>query len=318
MGCKSVPRVTVIVANYNSSEMGAEAVRSALAQTFGDLEVIVVDDGSEDGSDSRIEAIRAEQVRVIRQANAGPAAASNRGLREARGEYVALLDHDDLWAAEKLARQVGVMEGDAGLDLTFSWSRMIDEEGRPLGLQSNRWRGGLSFAEMLADFVIGNTSSVVMRRTAVEAVGGFDEGLRLFYDMDLFLRMAALREGNCRAVEEDLTFYRRHARQVSADWRGMAREWPQLIGKFAGTAPEEVLRTSDANMMRYFSFLAYARREHGAALGWWGRCVGRRPGALWTDGRNVKMGAACVAGLVLPRRVHGWLEQMAGVRIGER
>ncbi len=316
MGFNGVPRVTVIVANYNSGEMGAEAVRSALAQTFGDLEVIVVDDGSRDGSDGLIEAIGAERVRVIRQANAGPAAASNRGLREARGEYVALLDHDDLWAAEKLARQVGEMEGDAGLDLTFSWSRMIDEEGRPSGLQSNRWRGGLSFAEMLADFVIGNTSSVVLRRAAVEAAGGFDEGLRLFYDMDLFLRVAALREGNCRAVEADLTFYRRHARQVSCDWRPMAGEWPRLMGKFAGKAPEGVLRAGDANMMRYFSFLAYARREFGEALGWWARCVGRRPGALWTDGRNLKMGAACVAGLVLPRRVHGWLERRAGVRVG--
>lgn len=295
--------------------MGAEAVRSALGQSWRDLEVVVVDDGSSDGSAEEIEGLVGGRVRVTRQANAGPAAALNRGLAMCRGEYVALLDHDDLWAPEKVARQVAEFDGNGGLDLSFTWSRMIDEENRPSGLHSNRWHGGLSFAQMMADFVIGNTSSVMMRREAIDAAGGFDESLRLYYDMDFFLRVAALREGNCRAVAEDLTFYRRHARQISADWRQMEAEWPALLSKFAGRAPGAALQAGNANMTRYFSFLAYERREFWWAVRLWARCVAMAPGALFTDGRNARMGAACVAGLVLPRGVHLWLEELAGIRI---
>lgn len=289
---------------YNSGQYVVEAVRSALNQSYSPLEVIVVDDGSTEP----LAAFADPRVRVFRQENAGPAAALNRAVAAARGDYIALLDHDDLWAPWKTDRQVEMMERDSGLDLTFSWSRLCDDEGRPLGLYSRRWRGLLSFEQMMEDFIIGNTSSVVLRRSAIERAGLFDESFRLYYDMDLFLRVAALRSGNCRAYEQEVTFYRRHSVRISADWRKMKAEWERLLQKLGPMAPSAAA-AGDANMTRYFAFLAYERGSFDEAIGL------LRGTRFFSDARNWKLGAACLAGYALPERVHRWLEKLAGVRV---
>ena len=288
---------------YNSGRYLGEAVGSALAQSYAPLEVIVVDDGSTEP----LAKFGDRRVRVLRQENAGPAAALNRAFGESRGEYIALLDHDDRWAPWKTERQVEMMERDPGLDLTFSWSRLCDDEGRPLGLHSRRWKGTLSFVQMLEDYVIGNSSSVVLRRTAVEKAGLYDETFRLYYDLDMCLRVAALREGNCRAYEQEVTYYRRHSVQVSADWRRMKAEWERILEKFGPLAPSAAV-IGDANMTRYFAFLAYERGAFGEALGL------LRGTRFFRDARNWKLGAACLSGYALPLRMHRWLERVAGVR----
>ena len=297
------PLVSVLTPAYNSGRYLAEAVRSALAQSYAPLEVIVVDDGSTEPLETPTD----PRVRVLRQENAGPAAALNRAFGESRGDYIALLDHDDTWAAWKTERQVEMMERDPGLDLTFSWSRLCDDEGRPLGLHSQRWRGSLSLEQMMEDFVIGNTSSVVLRRRAIEKAGLFDESFRLYYDMDLFLRVAALRGGNCRAYEQEVTYYRRHSVQISADWRKMKAEWERLLAKLGPLVPEAAV-IGDANMARYFAFLAYEKRAFGEALAL------LRGTRFSRDVRNWKLGAACLAGALLPAGVHQWLERISGVR----
>ena len=302
----------MLIPTFNSEGLAEAAVRSVLAQSWPHLEVIVVDDGSADGTPNRIEAMDDPRVQVHRQANAGPSAALNHALRFAQGSLIALLDHDDLWAPEKLASQIAALTPD--VDLSFTWSRMIDDAGRPTGLHSHRWPGRLSFEQMLADFVIGNTSSVIIRREALDQAGEFDPAFRLYYDMDLFLRVAALRPDNCCAVPADLTFYRRHAQQVSADWRSMQAEWGRLLLKFA-SAPPRALAIGHANRTRYFAFLAYERRQFPASLLLMAECARLSPFYGIADGRNVKLLAAGLAGIMLPRALHRWLEGLAGVRV---
>lgn len=304
----------MLIPTFNSGGLAEAAVRSALAQSWPHLEVIVVDDGSSDGTPGRIEAMGDPRVQVHRQANAGPAAALNQALQFAQGTVIALLDHDDLWAPDKLATQIAALTPD--VDLSFTWSRLVDDSGRPTGLHSHRWPGTLSFEQMLEDFVIGNTSSVIIRREALEKAGLFDPALRLYYDMDMFLRVAALRPGNCCAVPTDLTFYRRHAQQVSADWRPMQAEWHNLLLKFASASPR-ALAIGDANMTRYFAFLAYERRQYRESLQLMAECASLSPAYGLADVRNLKLLAACLAGLLLSRRLHLWLEGLAGVRISD-
>lgn len=306
------PLVSVLIPAFNSGGLAEAAVRSALAQSWPRLEVIVVDDGSSDGTPDRIEAMDDPRVQVHRQANAGPSAALNHALRFAQGSLIALLDHDDLWAPGKLATQIAALTPD--VDLSFTWSRMVDDAGQPTGLHSHRWPGKLSFEQMLEDFVIGNTSSVIIRREALEKAGRFDPALRLYYDMDLFLRVAALRPDNCCAVPTDLTFYRRHAQQISADWRPMQAEWRNLLLKFASASPH-ALAIGHANMTRYFAFLAYERRQYAETLQLMAECARLSPAYGVTDARNVKLLTAGLAGLMLPRWLHLWLEGLAGVRI---
>ena len=94
-----------------------------------------------------------------------------RGIEPAQAHYIAFLDGDDLWAPRKLERHIEFFETHPEVDLTFSWSRIVDEQGRDTGLTSRLWKGPVSFAQLLADNVIGNGSALVVRRDALMAAG---------------------------------------------------------------------------------------------------------------------------------------------------
>jgi hypothetical protein len=239
----------------------------------------------------------------------------------ARGVYIGFLDGDDLWLAAKLARHIEFMKQHPEVDLAFSWSRLIKENDCETGLHSRRWCGPISFRQLLADFVIGNSSALVLRRSVLDRVGGLDPELERFCDVDLCLRVALLRPGNICAIPEELTLYRRRSEQMSRDRDGMRSEWSRLLGKYRRRAPEttaEVERQADTNMTRYFAYLAYEDGEFGEAVEL--LCKGFRnfPAAFLRDSRNWKLSAASLAGLALPRSLHRGLERLAGFTIDRK
>jgi glycosyltransferase involved in cell wall biosynthesis len=310
------PAVSVIVAAYNSGPFLRPALESVQRQSFQDFELVVVDDGSTDATPVLLERIRDPRLQVIRQANQGQAAALNTGGRGARGACIAFLDHDDLWVETKLARHLEFLAAHPTVDLTFSWSRFIDGDGQPLGLPASRWRGSVSFVQLLADFVIGNTSSVVARREALDRVGWFDPNLRRCFDQDAFLRIALLRPNNVSAIEETLTLYRRHQNQMSRDWRAMRADWERMLEKLRALAPGEVAAVEGlaaANTHRYLAFLAYENREFADSCRLLWRAFRRRPGGFLADRRNWMAAAGCLAGLLLPGFALSALERRARV-----
>ena len=207
--------VTVLVPVHNAGPYLRPAVDSVLAQTFADFELILVDDGSSDGCLESVGALRDPRIRIFRQEQKGAPAALNAGLACARGAVVALLDQDDLWLPGKLAAHLQCFSAHSEIDLTFDWSRMIDENGEDSGLPSPGWHGTISLEQLVEDFVVGNTSAIAVRKNALDRVGGFNESYRRIYDTDLCWRVAALGPGNCRSVPQYLTLYRRHAGQMS-------------------------------------------------------------------------------------------------------
>src|SRR4051794_29928113 len=105
----ALPLVSVIIPTFNREDVIANAIGSALGQTYKNLEVIVIDDGSIDNTEFRLAYLR-ENIRYVKQNNQGPSAARNKGIQMARGEIVAFLDSDDLWSENKIARQVAVLQ----------------------------------------------------------------------------------------------------------------------------------------------------------------------------------------------------------------
>jgi glycosyltransferase involved in cell wall biosynthesis len=176
--------VSCIIPVYNGERYLREAICSILAQTYRPLEIIVADDGSTDGTAAVIAAY-GNQVRYLSQANTGPAAARNLGLRAALGDSVAFLDADDLWHPEKLARQMTQLQKRPEIDLCFAryrnfWIPDLAEEER-------RFRNHpLSHAQ--AAWCIG---TLLARRAAFEKFGYFNERAREFENMIWFLRAAA-------------------------------------------------------------------------------------------------------------------------------
>jgi teichuronic acid biosynthesis glycosyltransferase TuaG len=219
------PRVSVITPVWNAAATLGETVASVQAQSVGDWEMLLVDDGSTDGSRALAEALAAAdpRLRVLGWSqNHGPAAARNAAIRAAQGRYIAFLDADDRWRPEKLARQVGYME-QTGVPFTFTAYQRIDPEGRPLGPVVPPVR--LTYRELLRGNVVGCLTAVYDAR----ALGKMEmPDLRRRQDFGLWL--ALLRFGaEAHGLSEELADYRVRPGSLSADrLAALAANWRLL------------------------------------------------------------------------------------------
>jgi len=186
------PRVSIIIPTWNRSRVLCEAVDSALAQSFTDSEVVVVDDGSTDDTAAVVAARYGPlpRVRYLRQPNAGPASARNRGVRESRGALIAFLDSDDLWEPSKLELQVDQLDRHAEAALSFC-DAVVRDRGRDRGTRfaGKRFVGDITVRGLVEWNFPMCTPAVVVRRSALEAVGLFDAGLACQEDWDLWIRL---------------------------------------------------------------------------------------------------------------------------------
>lgn len=308
------PALSVVTASYNVADYIGQAIHSALAQTFRDFELIVIDDGSTDGTLDVVKQIFDPRIRLEPRPHQGAPATLAEGIALARAPYLAFLDGDDFWHPNKLEKHVRFLDSHPTADLTFSWSRIIDEFGRDTGLTSRLWNGPISCAQLLADNVIGNGSSPVFRREALLAAGGIDTTFPGCYDLDAWLRMSLIRSGNLVAIPEFLTFYRRRPGQLTADVPMMESSFNRLIEKMRAIAPEHAARAEKrarSNMQRFFAYGRYQGDDYSGALRTIARSFRQAPGTFLSDSRNWKMTAATLAGLVLPQRVHGYLTRAA-------
>lgn len=186
------PLVTVTVTTYNRAGMVTEALDSVFAQTYPNFEVIVVDDGSTDDTGRVIKEHYGDRLTYIYQENQGPPAARNASVRAARGKYIGLMDDDDLWLPTKLEKQVAALEERPECALAYCACLEATADGQSTGKihrSTDKGRTGDNFALFLRHAVITETS-VIVRRSAFDEVGLFDEELPTGKDTDLFLRMA--------------------------------------------------------------------------------------------------------------------------------
>jgi glycosyltransferase involved in cell wall biosynthesis len=227
-----VPLVSIIIPAFNERDWICDAIDSALAQTHPACEIVVVDDGSTDGTADVVRARYGPTVGCIRQPNSGLPAARNAGLRSAKGEYVQFLDADDLLLPTKVALHVAVLEQDPGCGVVYSDFAFTAGAGEdpvaPSGY-GDRHRSGLMLNDLIADnFIV--VHSALSRTDIVRDAGGFDERLGACEDYDLWLRLAA---AGCvfRHTADALVVYRRRpmsmssapARQVAATIEVVAR-----------------------------------------------------------------------------------------------
>ncbi|HLF30780.1 MAG TPA: glycosyltransferase family 2 protein [Xanthomonadales bacterium] len=233
----SPPRVSVVVTTFNAALFIEATLDSVLRQTFVDFEIIVVDDGSTDGTASAVRRVMDSDPRchMIIQDNRGPSAARNRGIAEASGELIAFLDHDDVWHADKLAMQVAFLDlqPDAGVATCFS--AVIDEHGGCLGWRLGGHAAGNVYTELLEWDMVSGGSVVVVRRRALLMIGPFDETLRFREDWDMWIRLA--RRVSFATVPRALVGYTRRPRNSSREYEQMAREGALVLQKARADDP---------------------------------------------------------------------------------
>lgn len=215
-------KVSVIICNYNYGQFLREAVDSALAQTHPADEVLVVDDGSTDGSR---EVLRhyGDRIRLLFQENRGVSAARNTGIANSGGELIAFLDSDDAWLPTKLERQVEWFE-DPTVGMVYTGLRYVDENGDSLGTSPTGSRGHVleDLALLRVPGVPASGSSAVVRRSCLETVGPFDESLSTSADWDLWRRIAC--RYTIELTPEPLVLYRQHGSAMHRNVEGFEHD----------------------------------------------------------------------------------------------
>jgi glycosyltransferase involved in cell wall biosynthesis len=232
-------RASLIIPAFNHARFLGAAIDSALAQTLGAVDVIVVDDGSTDDTPAVL-ARYAGRVRVLRQPNRGLSSARNAGLAAARGTFVAFLDADDVMAPTKLAAQLEVLERSPAIGWTYCDVLMETVATGATARASERFGyaaralDGWLFPELIHGNFIPAIAPLV-RRTALEAAGGFDERLTALEDWDMWLRLSLIAEA--RYTPAVLVTYRIRPGGMSEDRARMDRSRFQVLDKISRTRP---------------------------------------------------------------------------------
>ena len=220
-------RVSVIIPCYNGADELPRAIDSALAQRGCEVEVIVVNDGSKDNSRQVIDAY-GDRIRGIHQSNSGLAATRNNGIKAATGDWIAFLDHDDYWQPEKLSLQLEAARR-TGFDVVYTNAKNFGDVDRVAELRSNPddMPEGDLFQQLLLDnFIV--VSSVMIRRSTLLAIGGFDATLGVVEDWDLWLKLSA--QGTLfAAVPDAVTMYQWRPGSLSKNYDRMRQTRLQII-----------------------------------------------------------------------------------------
>lgn len=251
---KSTPLVSVVMPVYNVEQYIEEALASVLAQTYLHLEIIVIDDQSPDQSINLIkQKFNDPRIRVIQQENRGLAGARNTGIRHARGEYIAFLDSDDFWRADKIEQHMRLMRANPNCGVSFCSSLFVDQNSQSLKrFQTPKKKAGYQAKDIFCRNPIGNGSVPVIRKGVLEQIGFttdnkidngtpyiqyFDESLRQSEDVDCWTRIALLTGTQFQYIDKALTNYRLNNEGLSADVDKQFETWSALLIKLEGYAP---------------------------------------------------------------------------------
>lgn len=271
--------VSVVIPAYNAEETLDETLKSVRNQTYRDLEIIVVDDGSDDSTAdvARSHAAGDNRIRIISIKNSGVAHARNVGVTASRGDFIAPIDADDLWHPEKIARQMAVMRAHGSeVGYVYTLYRTIDVDGRVLHSSGmGNYTGHVYLRSLLVNFV-GNGSSLLARRAAFDEVGGYEPDLHRQGAQgceDYLIQILIARSWTVELVPEYLTAYRLRAGAMSSDSERMMRSHLAMLEHVARRFPETPkvdLAVAEASVRARFSIQRlFQRRVSGAAQEFW-------------------------------------------------
>lgn len=303
-----MPRVTAVIACHNGEAFIRKAIASVLAQTYTDLEVVVADDGSRDGSAAIVESF-GPPVRLIRVAHGNTQATRNAAIVASDSEFVGILDQDDAWWPQKLARQLARLDADPRLGLCYTDTRGVDPQGREIPEGHNPLPVPKDQTDALGRLLRLNlmaASTVLLRRSALERVGRFDPAYHLCGDWDLWLRVA--QQYPIAAVPEVLIDYCWHGGNLSRGRLALLQESIAVQDTALARIRGDTRWSVDAGLSPY---LPAARRKLAARCSELGLLLardGRRADALPWHARALALSpwtprawSRWVRALVVPR-----------------
>jgi len=262
--------ISVIIPVYNMEDYIAFTVQSVLAQTYSNFELLIVDDGSTDKSKKICQEFKDLRIKIIEQKNQGVSAARNAGIRQAKGEFLAFLDGDDLWLPDKLEKHTKHLEKNPNVAVSFSRFSLINEAGNSIGLIKTSQIKKVTPELIFCRNPVGNPSCTVLRTEIFEQVkylknlegqadiyNYFDEELHHFEDVELWLRIALKGEDKIAGIPEALTLYRVNPKGASANFSKQLDGLSKMLDKTYTYAPD--LTRQYANVLKGYTLRKFAQ-----------------------------------------------------------
>jgi len=320
-------KVSVIIPVYNVEQYVAQTLESVLAQTYTNLEIIIVDDESPDRSIDICRRYSDPRIQIIQQKNRGLAGARNTGIRQATGDYIALLDSDDLWLPNKIQRQVDHLESSPQVGVSFCRSAFIDDSGKPLGTYQMPRLKDITAPYLMCRNPIGNGSAPMIRREVFEAIAFtsdrygvtekfyFDDSFRQSEDIECWIRIVIQTDWKIEGISDAMTLYRVNAGGLSANILKQLESWEQVITKTRTYAPDIVgqwEQRARAYQLRYLSRRAVRLKDGTMAIKLIHRALRTNWQILWEEPQRTLITiAAAYLLFLLPQRLYGWSEAIA-------
>lgn len=240
------PNISVIFTTYNGSSRGylRSAIESVLTQSYQDFELLIIDDGSTDNTETTCSSyLENDRIRYIYQENAGLAAARNTGIRASSAGLICFIDDDDLWKTKKLEKQMGFVNARLckvhNWGMVFTWTELIDEDGKIIGYRGHG-EAGFLYRRLFFGNTVDSPSSVLVKREVFDKVGLFDEFYRRCQDWDMWLRISKYYQ--IFPIKEYLVQYREHKNRLSSDNKEVFYYENALLKKALSNAPDNIDR----------------------------------------------------------------------------
>jgi len=260
MNEEALDLVSVVIPMYNAEKYIEAALQSVFEQSYQNVEIVIVDDGSKDGSVELVNSLGKSNINLIQQENSGPATARNRGVQEAQGKWIAFLDADDLWLEGKLTAQLAGLQGKRWGYCDSVFMGGVNDGKRDSELNA-KMQGNVLEHLTCSNFI--GTSGVLIEREVFLESGGFDGELRSIQDWDLWLRIASKQEVSY--VNEPLVRYRVHSESTSRSARKTLPNHKKVINKtFAeGGAAGNLPHLKAKTMANSYSICSHIAEEEG-------------------------------------------------------
>ncbi|NJR40477.1 MAG: glycosyltransferase family 2 protein [Leptolyngbyaceae cyanobacterium CSU_1_4] len=320
-------KVSVIIPVYNVEPYIAQTLESVLAQTYTNLEIIIIDDETPDRSIDICRRYSDPRIQIIQQKNRGLAGARNTGIRHATGDYIALLDSDDLWLPHKLQRQVEHLEASPQIGVSFCRSAFIDDLGKPLGTYQMPRLRNITAPYLMCRNPIGNGSAPMIRREVFEAIAYtgdrygvieqfyFDDSFRQSEDIECWIRIVIQTGWKIEGISEAMTLYRVNAGGLSANILKQLESWEQVIAKTRTYAPEIVdqwEQRARAYQLRYLARRAVRLKDGTMAVKLIHRALRTNWQILWEEPQRTLISiVAAYLLFLLPKPIYSWSEAIA-------
>ena len=259
-----MPQISVIIPAYNAEQTILKTIESVRQQTFSDFEIIVINDGSKDKTLELLQTIQDQRLKVFSYENGGLCTARNRGISHATGEFIAFLDADDLWTADKLELQLTALQQNSQAGVAYSWTCFmdVDEQGKASSfLPSPKYSfAGNVYQNLLVSDFVHSGSNTLIRREAIESVGEFDSVCTGCADWDYWMRLSV--RWQFVVVAKYQILYRRTHGSMSSKVEVMRKEALIAIEKAYQAAPPELQYLKTHSMTSFHSYCASLYLQH--------------------------------------------------------